>query len=127
MKTNKKPSNRNFGIVFFILFLIIATYPLLNDQELRMWSLILALIFFILGIINSNLLNPLNNLWFKFGILLGKIFSPIILFFIFFLMITPIGIFMRIIKKDLLGLKFNNESSYWIKRSEIKSKMKNQF
>ena len=127
MKNNKKPSNRNFGIVFFILFLIIATYPLLNDQELRMWSLILALIFFILGIINSNLLNPLNNLWFRFGILLGKIFSPIILFFIFFLMITPIGIFMRIIKKDLLGLKFNNESSYWIKRGEIKSKMKNQF
>ena len=127
MKTDKKPTNRNFGIVFFILFLIFATYPLLNGQELRIWSLILSLIFFILGITNSNLLNPLNNLWFKFGILLGKVFSPIIMFFIFFLIITPIGIFMRIIKKDLLGLKFNNESSYWIKRSEIKSKMKNQF
>ena len=127
MENEKRPSNKNFGIVFSVLFLVFAVYPLLNAQELKVWSLILALLFFLLGLINSSLLNPLNNLWFKFGILLGKIFSPIIMFLIFFLIITPIGVFMRIIKKDLLNIKFNNKSSYWIERDKIKSKMKNQF
>ena len=120
-------SNRSFGIIFFIVFLIIAIYPILNEGNLRIWSLAISIIFFILGIINSNILNPLNIIWFKFGILLGKIISPIVMGIIFFLIVTPTGLFMRFLKKDLLRLKYNKESSYWIEKNDAKSKMKNQF
>ena len=120
-------SNRSFGIVFFIFFLIIALWPLLNNNEIRLWSLIISLIFLILGILNSRLLNPLNKLWMKFGLLLGRIISPIIMGIIFFIVVTPIGLFMRILGKDLLNLKYNNNKSYWIKRNDQKSRMKNQF
>jgi hypothetical protein len=120
-------SNRSFGIVFFIVFLIIATYPLINGDELRLWSLITSIVFLFLGLVNSKMLNPLNKLWFKFGIFLGKIISPIVMGVIFFLVVIPIGLLMRLLKKDLLNLKFNNNSSYWIEKTEPKSKMKNQF
>jgi len=80
-----------------------------------------------LGLLNSKILSPLNKLWFKFGILLGKIVSPLVMGIIFFLVVTPIAFMMRLLKKDLLNLKFNNESSYWIKKTGPKSKMKNQF
>ena len=80
----KTSSNKSFGIVFFIVFLIIALYPMIKGGDLRLWSLIVSLIFLILGLINSNILTPLNRLWFKFGIFLGKIVSPIILGTIFF-------------------------------------------
>ena len=120
-------SNRSFGIVFFVFFLIIATYPLINGDELRLWSLIISIVFLFLGLINSKILNPLNKLWFKFGIFLGKIISPLVMVIIFFLVVTPIGLLMRLLKKDLLNLKFNDNSSYWIEKTEPKSKMKNQF
>ena len=120
-------SNRSFGIVFFVVFLIIATYPLINGNELRLWSLIISLVFLFLGLVNSKILNPLNKLWFKFGIFLGKIVSPLVMGIIFFLVVTPIGLIMRLLNKDLLNLKFNNKSSYWIEKTEPKSKMKNQF
>ena len=123
----KISSNRNFGIVFFLVFLIIAIYPLLNDGEIRKWSLIISVIFLILGLINSKILNPINKLWFKFGIFLGKIISPLVMGVIFFIVITPIGLLMRLLNKDLLNLKFNKTSSYWIEKNEPKSKMKNQF
>ena len=123
----KISSNRSFGIVFFIFFLIIAVYPFLKDGNLRIWSLIVSLIFLILGIINSNILLPLNKLWFKFGIFLGKIISPIIMGIIFFLVVTPIGLIMRLIGKDVLNLKNNSYKSYWIEKTGPKSKMKNQF
>ena len=123
----KISSNKNFGIVFFIFFLIISLYPLLNDNHLRIWSLIIALIFLILGLMNSRILTPLNKIWFRFGLLLGQLISPIIMGFIFFIVVTPIGLLMRILRKDLLGLKFNKNNSYWIKRKEPKSLMKNQF
>tara|TARA_B100000989_G_scaffold110244_1_gene80858 strand:- start:1150 stop:1416 length:267 start_codon:yes stop_codon:yes gene_type:complete len=83
--------------------------------------------FLFLGLINSKFLSPLNNLWFRFGIFLGKIISPIIMGIIFYLVVTPIGLLMRILGKDLLKLKFNNEKSYWIEKNDPKSKMKNQF
>ena len=102
-------SNRSFGIVFSIVFLIIAIYPLINNDELRIWSLIIAIIFLVLGLINSKILTPLNKLWFKFGILLGRIVSPVIMGLIFFLVVTPIALIMRIIGKDLLNLKFNKD------------------
>ena len=120
-------SNRSFGIVFFVVFLLIAIYPLVNQGDLRVWSLILSLIFLALGLINSKILNPLNKIWFKFGIILGKIISPIVMGVIFFFVVTPIAFIMRLIKKDLLNLKFNSDKSYWIEKTGPKSKMKNQF
>ena len=123
----KISSNRSFGIVFFIVFLLIALYPLLKDDYVRIWSLIISIIFLILGVLNSKLLNPLNKIWFKFGLFLGKIISPIIMGVIFFLVVTPIGFLMKLLGKDLINLKFNNKKTYWIEKSGPKSKMKNQF
>ena len=120
-------SNRSFGIVFFLVFFLISLYPLLDDGYIRLWSLIISIIFLCLGLINSNLLNPLNRLWFKFGLILGRIISPIIMGLIFFLVVTPIGVFMRLLNKDLLNLKMSKNRTYWIKKSGPKSKMKNQF
>ena len=120
-------SNRGFGIVFFIVFLLIALYPLLKGSDLRVWSLIISFIFLALGLTKSNLLTPLNKLWFKFGLFLGKIISPLIMGFIFFVVVTPIGIIMRLLGKDLLNLKYNKKKSYWIEKTGPKSKMKNQF
>ena len=127
MDNIKQGSNRSFGIVFFTVFLLIALYPLINEENLRLWSLVISLIFLVLGLINSQILTPLNKLWFKFGILLGKIVSPIIMGIIFFFVVTPIGFIMRAIGKDLINLKYNNNKSYWIEKTGPKSKMKNQF
>ena len=123
----KISSNRSFGIVFFIVFLLIGTYPLLNNDDIRIWSLLISIVFLILGLLNSKILLPLNKIWFKFGILLGKIISPLIMGLIFFVVVTPIGLLMRLFNKDLLNLKFNKSKSYWIEKNEPKSKMKNQF
>ena len=123
----KISSNRSFGIVFFVVFLIIALFPLINDGNIRLWSLFVSLAFLVLGLLNSKFLSPLNKIWFRFGTILGKIVSPIVMSIIFFLVVTPIGILMRILKKDLLNLKMNNNKSYWIEKSEPKSKMRNQF
>ena len=123
----KLSSNRNFGVVFFIVFLLIGLYPLLKGNDLRIWSLIISFIFLALGLINSRILTPLNRLWFKFGLLLGKFISPIIMGIIFFIVVTPIGIIMRLFNKDLLNLKFNKKETYWIDKKGPKSKMKNQF
>ena len=120
-------SNRSFGIVFFFVFLLIAFYPLLNSGNIKIWSLLISIIFLILGLLNSKILNPLNKLWFRFGIFLGKIVSPLVMLVIFFLVVTPIGLIMKIFKKDLLNLKFNKKKSYWIEKNDPKSKMKNQF
>ena len=123
----KISSNRNFGIVFFIVFILIAFYPLINQGEVRIWSVLVSLFFLIFGIINSKILTPLNKIWFKFGIFLGKMISPIVMGLIFFLVVTPIGFLMRMLKKDILNLKFNESNSYWIEKTDPKSKMKNQF
>ena len=123
----KISSNRSFGIVFFVVFLLIALYPLTNEGEIRIWSVIISLIFLILGLLNSKILAPLNKLWFKFGIFLGKMISPLIMGIIFFLVVTPIGLLMRLLGKDLLNLKYNDKQSYWIEKDGPKSKMKNQF
>ena len=123
----KISSNRSFGIVFFIVFLVIAFYPLTYSGELRVWSVMISLIFLFLGLLNSKILTPLNKLWFKFGIFLSKIISPLIMGIIFFLVVTPIGLLMRLLGKDVLNLKYNNNKSYWIEKTGQKSKMKNQF
>jgi len=123
----KISSNRSFGIVFFVVFLLIAIFPLANSGDIKIWSLIISSIFLILGLLKSNILTPLNRFWFKFGIFLGKIVSPLVMGIIFFFVVTPIGLIMRILGKDLLNLKYNLNKSYWIEKSGPKSKMKNQF
>jgi len=120
-------SNKSFGIVFFIVFLIISLYPMLKGQDLRLWSLIISFIFLILGMINSSILTPLNKIWFKFGILLGNIISPIVMAIIFFGVVLPTGIVMKILRKDLIGLKKNNKNTYWIEKKSQMTSMKNQF
>ena len=126
-KDIKIGSNKSFGVVFFLVFLLISLYPLINDGNLRIWSFVISIIFLILGILNSKILNPLNKIWFKFGLLLGKIISPIVMGIIFFIVVTPTGLILRLFKKDVLNLKFNNNNTYWIEKSGPKSKMKNQF
>ena len=127
MNDIKIGSNRSFGFVFFVVFGLISLYPLLDQGNLRIWSLILSLTFLILGLINSKVLNPLNKIWFKFGLLLGKVISPIVMGLIFFFIVTPTSFLMKILKKDLLNLQLNKDKTYWIEKNEPKSKMKNQF
>ena len=131
MSSNSKtkvPSNRSFGLVFFVVFLIIALWPLKYEGDIRWWSLALSTIFFILGVLNSKLLTPLNKLWLKFGIFLGAFVSPIVMGIVYYLVVTPIGVFMRFLGKDLLKMsKVKNTSTYWIKRDKQHSTMKKQF
>ena len=116
MNDIKLGSNRSFGIVFFLVFFLIGLFPLIYQGDVRLWSLIISIIFLILGILKSRILTPLNIIWFKFGILLAKIISPLIMAAVFFLVVTPIGLLMRIIRKDLLNLKSKKKISYWIKK-----------
>ena len=127
MNDIKISSNRSLGLVFFVVFFSISVYPLLYGQNLRFWSLIVAIIFLVLGILNSKILTPLNKVWFKFGLLLGSIVSPVVMSIIFFFVVTPISFVMKILGKDILNLKRNNDNTYWIEKSGPKSKMKNQF
>ena len=125
-KKIKVSSNKSFGIVFFIVFLAVSFYPVINNEEFRLWALVTATIFLILGLVNSSILTPLNILWFKFGMLLGRIVSPIVMALVFFVVVTPTGLIMKFFQKDLLKLKRSNKKSYWIERKS-KSEMKNQF
>ena len=124
---DKISSNRSFGILFSILFAIIAFWPIINGNPLRLWLIPFSVIFLVLGLLNSKLLNPLNVVWVKFGELLGRIIAPIVMAIIYFIIITPIGLFMRLIRKDLLNLKFSKANTYWIKREKKISSMKKQF
>ena len=129
MKNNniKIGTNKSFGLVFFVFFFIVSIFPLLNDGNIRFWSLIISIIFLILGILNSKILTPLNQVWFKFGILLGRFVSPVVMGAVFFVVVTPTSVIMKVLQKNLLNLKKGNKKTYWIERSKIKSKMKNQF
>jgi hypothetical protein len=122
----KRKNNITFGILFFILFLIIGLYPLKSGGTTRIWSLVLSSAFLIITIIRPNLLTFLNRLWIQFGILLGKIISPLVMGLVFFFVVTPIGILIRMLKKDVMGLK-RGAPSYWINRDEKAQSMKKQF
>ena len=126
-KNIKISSNKNFGIVFFVFFSIISIFPLLKNEDIKIWAVIIAIIFLILGLLNSSILYPLNKIWFKFGILLGNVVSPIVMGIVFYAVVTPTSIIVRMFGKDLLNLKKNNKKSYWIEKLPTKSKMKNQF
>ena len=127
-KEIKIGSNKNFGLVFFVIFILIALWPLLKYGNIRIWSVIVSIIFLILGLLNSKILTPLNKLWMRFGILLGKIVSPIVMGIVYFGVVTPIGLIMKLFGKDILNLKIDkNKNTYWSPKSKIASKMKNQF
>ena len=123
----KNENNKSFGILFFIVFFLIAIWPIIDSGSIRIWSIVLSLVFLILGILNSKVLSPLKSAWIKLGEVLGKIIAPIVMGFIYFLIITPIGLFMRLIGKDLLGIKYSKNNSYWIKRSKNINTMRRQF
>ena len=123
----KLPSNRNFGIVFSIVFLIIAIWPILNQNEIRIWSMIISLIFLILGLINSKFLSPLNKAWFKFGLILGSVIAPIVMGIVFFFVVTPTGLIMKALGKDILALKRNKNNTYWLEKDNSNNNLKNQF
>ena len=127
MKEIKLPTNRNFGMLFFLVFSIISLFPLLNHENIRIWSTIIALVFLVLGLLNSKFLTPLNKIWFRIGIILGNFVSPIVMGMVFFAIVTPTSLIMRVFGKNLLNLKKENKKTYWIEKSKIKSKMKNQF
>jgi hypothetical protein len=124
----KISSNRSFGFLFFVVFFVISLWPLKSQGDLRIWTLVLSLLFLILGALNSKLLTPFNKLWFKFGILLGSIVSPIVMGAVFFIVVTPVGLIMRLLGKDLLRINKNKTlSTYWINRDKQKNTMKKQF
>ena len=123
----KVNSNRGFGIVFFVVFLLISFWPSIEGQSIRIWALTVSLIFLVFGLLNSKLLSPFNLIWIKFGEVLGRIIAPIAMGIVYFIIITPIGLFMRLIGKDLLRTKFSKNKSYWIKREKNIGSMKRQF
>ena len=122
-----KDNNKSFGILFFIVFLLIAIWPVLESESIRVWSLAISIIFLVLGIINSKILSPLKKGWIKLGEILGKVVAPVVMGFIYFVVITPIGVIKRLFGKDLLNIKFNKNKSYWIKRDKNINTMKRQF
>ena len=124
---NQKTSNKSFGILFFIVFLIIGFWPIFTSNEIRSWSLIISVIFLILGLINSSILEPLKNAWIKLGELLGKIIAPIVMGLVFFTVLTPISFILRLFGKDLLKIKYSKDNTYWIKREKNVGSMKKQF
>ena len=124
---NVKSSSKNFGILFFIVFLIIGLWPLINYNSVRPWSLAISLIFLIISFIKPDILKPLNYAWIKLGELLGKIIAPIVMFIIFFLVVTPLSFLVRLLGKDLLNTKFNNSKSYWLKKANNIFSMRKQF
>jgi len=128
MNNLKMPSNRSFGIVFFVVFIIVSLYPLLNDHNIRIWSLIVSFIFLFLGLSNSILLIPLNSLWFKLGLFLGKYIAPIVMGIVYFALVFPTFLFLKLFKKNYLNIKYEkNRHSYWIDVKDKNNSMKNQF
>ena len=121
-------SNKSFGLLFFVVFLILGLWPLKNGESLNFYFITASVVFLILGLLNSKLLTPFNKIWFKFGIFLGGIIAPITMGVVFFFVVTPVGFIMRILGKDLLNIKYNSKKdSYWIKRDKPIDTMKRQF
>ena len=121
-------SNRSFGLLFFIVFLILGLWPLKNGSNINIYFIIVSAFFLILGLINSKLLSPFKKLWIKLGEILGIIIAPFVMALVYFVILTPISLIVRLFGKDLLGLKFlKNKETYWIKRKKNLGSMKKQF
>ena len=127
MKKKLINSNKSFGILFFIVFFLYGIWPALSLNEIRIWSLAIGVIFLVLGLLNSKLLTPFNILWVKFGELLGRVISPIVMFIVYFIFVTPLAVIIRLFGKDLLKIKFTRAPSYWINREKNIGSMKKQF
>ena len=126
MKTNE--NNKSFGILFFVVFLLVGLWPLIKGNEPRIILLPIALMFLILGLTNSRILSPLNRSWVKLGELLGRIIAPIVMALVYFTVLTPISFLVKIMGKDLLKTKLSNtENTYWIKREKSIGSMDKQF
>ena len=124
----KNTQNRSFGILFFIVFLVLSLWPLTKNSELNIYLLSIAIIFLVLGLINSKILSPLNRTWIKFGEGLGRVIAPIVMAIVYFIILTPISLIVRIFGKDLISLKFKKDlNSYWIKRNKDLGTMDKQF
>ena len=124
----KKTSERSFGILFGIIFLIISLWPLLNSNNLRLWSLAVSLTFFLISFLKPVLLKTINNAWIKLGEILGRIIAPLVMAIIYFLILTPISLLVRLFGKDLIGIKYSNDKrSYWVKRKKHLGSMDKQF
>ena len=123
----KKSSEKSFGILFSIVFFLIAIWFFLEDGEIRFWALALAFIFLFVAFLKKELLKPLNIAWIKLGEILGKIIAPLVMTLIFFFILTPLSFIIRIFGKDLLKLKFSKDNSYWIKREKNITTMDKQF
>ena len=123
----KKSSEKSFGILFFVVFLLIAIWPVLNGNSIKIWPIFIAVIFLIPALLFPKFLKPLNILWINLGELLGKIISPIVMLLIFFLILTPISLILKIFKKDLINLNLLQKKSYWIKRQKNVTSMDKQF
>ena len=127
VKTNKT-TNRNFGIVFFIVFILIGFYPILNQESIRLWALFIGFIILFLGLLNSILLTPFNGLWYQFGLILGKFIAPLVMGIVYFAVVFPTFVFLKMIKKNYLNIKYEkNKKTYWIDVVDKKSTMKDQF
>ena len=125
---HKKSSNRSFGILFFLVFLGFGLWPLTKELSPNIYLIIISVVFLVLGLLNSKLLSPLNEIWIKFGEILGRIIAPLIMALVYFLILTPISLLVRVFGKDLLGLKYlKQQNSYWIKRKKEISTMDKQF
>ena len=124
---SKRSSNRSFGILFFLVFFFIGIWPILNEESLRGWSIIVAIIFLVLGLLKSKILNPLNKTWVKIGEILGLVVAPIVMALIYFIVLTPLSFIIKLFGKDLLKTKYSKIDSYWIKRKKNVGSMKKQF
>ena len=124
----QKNKNRSFGLLFFIVFLALALWLLLKNGEINLYLISIGLIFLVLGLLNSKILTPLNKAWVKLGEILGRIIAPIVMAIVYFLILTPISLLVRLFGKDLIGMKFSNDiKSYWIKRKKNLGSMDKQF
>ena len=125
---HKKSSNRSFGILFFLVFLGFGLWPLTKELSPNIYLIIISVVFLVLGLLNSKLLSPFNEIWIKFGEILGRIIAPLIMALVYFLILTPISLLVRAFGKDLLGLKYSKQqNSYWIKRKKEIGTMDKQF
>ena len=127
---HKRSSNRSFGLLFFVVFLVIAFWPLTKKSEINLYLISTALIFLVLGLLNSKILSPLNKAWIKLGEILGRIVAPVVMAVVYFIILTPISLLVRLFGKDLIGMKFSNDikkKSYWIKRKKNLGSMDKQF
>ena len=125
---HKRSSNRSFGLLFFVVFMVIAFWPLTKKSEINLYLISIALIFLVLGLLNSKILSPLNKAWIKLGEILGRIVAPVVMAIVYFIILTPISLLVRLFGKDLIGMKFSNDiKSYWIKRKKHLGSMDKQF